>query len=49
MNDLTTGFTENIVSETADVPPEHFEKTSEKKSKTDKRLEKLNALKDKYG
>ena len=49
MNDLTTGFTENIVPETADVPPEHFEKTSEKKSKTDKRLEKLNALKDKYG
>ena len=45
MNDLTTGFTENIVPETADVPPEHFEKTSEK----DKRLEKLNALKDKYG
>ena len=49
MNDLTTGFTENIVPETADVPPEHLEKTAEKKSKTDKRLEKLNALKDKYG
>ena len=31
------------------VPLEHLEKTSEKKSKTDKRLEKLNALKDKYG
>lgn len=54
MNDLTTGFTENIVPETADVPVEnvpleHLEKTAEKKSKTDKRLEKLNALKDKYG
>ena len=53
MNDLTTGFTENIVPETADVPPEHLEETpvkkTEKKSKTDKRLEKLNALKDKYG
>lgn len=49
MNDLTTGFTEKIVPETADVPPEHFEKAAEKKSKTDKRLEKLNALKDKYG
>lgn len=31
------------------VPLEHLEKTAEKKSKTDKRLEKLNALKDKYG
>lgn len=54
MNDLTTGFTENIVPETADVsvenvPLEHLEKTAEKKSKTDKRLERLNALKDKYG
>ena len=54
MNDLTTGFTENIVPETADVPVEnvpleHLEKTAEKKSKTDKRLERLNALKDKYG
>ena len=54
MNDLTTGFTEKIVPETADVPVEnvpleHLEKTSEKKSKIDKRLEKLNALKDKYG
>lgn len=33
MNDLTTGFTENIVPETADVPPEHLEKQPKRNPK----------------
>ena len=40
MNDLTTGFTENIVPETADVPVEnvpleHLERETEMQSETE--------------
>ena len=54
-NDMITNHDKVLLSETPDVPVEHLENTekvsvkeTENKSKSDKRLEKLNALKDKY-
>ena len=54
-NDMITNHDKVLLPETPDVPVEHLENTekvsvkeTENKSKSDKRLEKLNALKDKY-
>ena len=47
-NDMITNHDKVLRPETSDVPVEHLENTEKKQSKSDKRLEKLNALKDKY-
>ena len=47
-NELNIGTSEKGVIEISDVLVEHPDNKSESKSKTDKRLEKLNALKEKF-